>query len=194
MKKKNIGMIVVVVLLVIAVSTYVKQQIAKDRELEINESLLGKAMDLNYKQTGLRKGDTPPDFTLTTMDGKEVTLSDYKGKKVILNFWASWCPPCKAEMPHMQKYYDKKAEEQNFEILAVNLTSEEKSNRLVEKFLQSYGITFPVPLDEKGNIALKYQVITIPSTFILNTDGQIEHSIIGPMNEDLLETYVEGIN
>lgn len=194
MKKKNIGMIVVVVLLVIAVSTYVKQQIAKDRELEINESLLGKAMDLNYKQTGLRKGDTPPDFTLTTMDGKEVTLSDYKGKKVILNFWASWCPPCKAEMPHMQKYYDKKAEEQNFEILAVNLTSEEKSNRLVEKFVQSYGITFPVPLDEKGNIALKYQVITIPSTFILNTDGQIEHSIIGPMNEDLLETYVEGIN
>ncbi|CEA02154.1 Sporulation thiol-disulfide oxidoreductase A precursor [Metalysinibacillus saudimassiliensis] len=194
MKKKNIGMIVVVVLLVIAVSTYVKQQIAKDRELEINESLLGKAMDLNYKQTGLRKGDTPPDFTLTTMDGKEVTLSDYKGKKVILNFWASWCPPCKAEMPHMQKYYDKKAEEQNFEILAVNLTSEEKSNRLIEKFLQSYGITFPVPLDEKGNIALKYQVITIPSTFILNTDGQIEHSIIGPMNEDLLETYVEGIN
>lgn len=187
-------MIVVVVLLVIAVSTYVKQQIAKDRELEINESLLGKAMDLNYKQTGLRKGDTPPDFTLTTMDGKEVTLSDYKGKKVILNFWASWCPPCKAEMPHMQKYYDKKAEEQNFEILAVNLTSEEKSNRLIEKFLQSYGITFPVPLDEKGNIALKYQVITIPSTFILNTDGQIEHSIIGPMNEDLLETYVEGIN
>lgn len=194
MKKKNIGMIVVVVLLVIAVSTYVKQQIAKDRELEINESLLGKAMDLNYKQTGLRKGDTPPDFTLTTMDGKEVTLSDYKGKKVILNFWASWCPPCKAEMPHMQKYYDKKAEEQNFEILAVNLTSEEKGDRLVEKFLQSYGITFPVPMDEKGDIALKYQVITIPSTFILNTDGQIEHSIIGPMNEDLLETYVEGIN
>ncbi|KFL43303.1 thiol-disulfide oxidoreductase [Lysinibacillus sp. BF-4] len=194
MEKKNIGMIVVVVLLVIAVSTYVKQQIAKDRELEINESLLGKAMDLNYKQTGLRKGDTPPDFTLTTLDGEKVTLSDYKGKKVILNFWASWCPPCKAEMPHMQKYYDKKAKEQNFEILAVNLTSEEKGDRLVEKFLQSYGITFPVPMDEKGDIALKYQVITIPSTFILNTDGQIEHSIIGPMNEDLLETYVEGIN
>ncbi|HEY9570970.1 MAG TPA: TlpA disulfide reductase family protein, partial [Metalysinibacillus sp.] len=80
------------------------------------------------------------------------------------------------------------------EILAVNLTSEEKGNRLVEKFLQSYGITFPVPMDEKGDIALKYQVITIPSTFILNTEGQIEHSIIGPMNEDLLETYVEGIN
>ncbi|WP_108306279.1 peroxiredoxin family protein [Metalysinibacillus jejuensis] len=192
--KKNIGMLLIVALLVIAVATYTKQQMAKDRELEINESLLGKAMDLNYKQTGLRKGDTPPDFTLTTVDGEEVTLSDYKGKKVILNFWASWCPPCKAEMPHMQKYYEKKAKEQNFEILAVNLTSEEKGDRLVEKFLQSYGITFPVPMDEDGSLAKTYQVITIPSTFILNTDGQIEHSIIGPMNEDLLETYVEGIN
>lgn len=194
MKKKNIGTILVVILLVIAVGTYVKKQMDQDRELAINESLLGKAIDLNYKQTGLRKGDMPPDFTLTTMDGEEVTLSDYKGKKVILNFWASWCPPCKAEMPHMQKYYDKKAKEQNFEILAVNLTSEEKGNRLVEKFLKSYGITFPVPMDESGDIAKNYQVITIPSTFILNTEGEIEHSIIGPMNEDLMETYVEGIN
>lgn len=191
--KKNIGLIIVMVLIAITVGVYAKDQIAKDRETKIDESLLGASIDLNQKQKGLRKGDTPPDFTLETVDGEKLTLSDFKGKKVILNFWATWCPPCKAEMPHMQKYYDKKGKEQNFEIIAVNLTKQEKSKDLVTKFLKNYGITFHVPFDVDGETEKAYKVITYPSTYILNEEGTIEHSIIGPMNEDMMETYITGI-
>lgn len=191
--KKNIGLIIVMALIAITVGVYAKDQIAKDRETKIDESLLGASIDLNQKQKGLRKGDTPPDFTLETVDGEKLTLSDFKGKKVILNFWATWCPPCKAEMPHMQKYYDKKGKEQNFEIIAVNLTKQEKSKDLVTKFLKNYGITFHVPFDVDGETEKAYKVITYPSTYILNEEGTIEHSIIGPMNEDMMETYITGI-
>ncbi|GGG13475.1 thiol:disulfide interchange protein tlpA [Lysinibacillus alkalisoli] len=191
--KKNIGLIMVIALIAITVGVYAKDQIAKDRETKIDESLLGASIDLNQKQKGLRKGDTPPDFTLETVDGEKLTLSDFKGKKVILNFWATWCPPCKAEMPHMQKYYDKKGKEQNFEIIAVNLTKQEKSKDLVTKFLKNYGITFHVPFDVDGETEKAYKVITYPSTYILNEEGTIEHSIIGPMNEDMMETYITGI-
>lgn len=183
----------VIALIAITVGVYAKDQIAKDRETKIDESLLGASIDLNQKQKGLRKGDTPPDFTLETVDGEKLTLSDFKGKKVILNFWATWCPPCKAEMPHMQKYYDKKGKEQNFEIIAVNLTKQEKSKDLVTKFLKNYGITFHVPFDVDGETEKAYKVITYPSTYILNEEGTIEHSIIGPMNEDMMETYITGI-
>lgn len=191
--KKNIGLIMVIALIAITVGVYAKDQIAKDRETKIDESLLGASIDLNQKQKGLRTGDTPPDFTLETVDGEKLTLSDFKGKKVILNFWATWCPPCKAEMPHMQKYYDKKGKEQNFEIIAVNLTKQEKSKDLVTKFLKNYGITFHVPFDVDGETEKAYKVITYPSTYILNEEGTIEHSIIGPMNEDMMETYITGI-
>lgn len=191
--KKNIGLIMVIALIAITIGVYAKDQIAKDRETKIDESLLGASIDLNQKQKGLRKGDTPPDFTLETVDGEKLTLSDFKGKKVILNFWATWCPPCKAEMPHMQKYYDKKGKEQNFEIIAVNLTKQEKSKDLVTKFLKNYGITFHVPFDVDGETEKAYKVITYPSTYILNEEGTIEHSIIGPMNEDMMETYITGI-
>ena len=74
--------------------------------------------------TGFKPGDTPPDFELATLSGELVRLSDYKGKKVILNFWASWCGPCKAEMPHMEKYYKKNKDAENVEIIAVNLTKQ----------------------------------------------------------------------
>lgn len=105
--EKNIGLLIVVLLVVAMVGTYVKQQI--DEERAIDKSALGK--DMEERNIGLANGDTPPDFTLTSLDGKDITLSDLRGKKVVLNFWATWCPPCKAEMPHMQSFYDEFAEE-----------------------------------------------------------------------------------
>ena len=80
-------------------------------------------------------------------------LSDLKGKKVILNFWASWCGPCKAEMPHMQKYYKKYKDNDNVEIIAVNLTkAERRGMKGVEEFIEAYGLTFPIPLDKEGTV------------------------------------------
>lgn len=193
--KKNIGLLVIVLLVVAMIGTYVKQQI--DKEREIDSASLGKEVD---RVIGLKKGETPPDFTLTTLEGDEVTLSELRGKKVVLNFWATWCPPCKAEMPHMQNYYEEYAKDENVEILAVNLTAverdilEENKIATVETFRDSYELTFPVLLD-KENIADKiYQVITIPTTYFIDTDGYIRHRIEGPVNTDMLEGYVDALD
>ncbi|MFJ7950836.1 redoxin domain-containing protein [Lysinibacillus sp. NPDC096418] len=194
--KKNIGLLVIVILVAVMIGTYVKQQIEKERE--IDTALLGQ--ELENQKIGLEKGDMPPDFTLTTLDGKQVTLSDFRGKKVVLNFWATWCPPCKAEMPHMQNYYEQYAKEHNVEILAVNLTVEERDVsadakiNTVMTFRDSYQLTFPILLDTKNVVGQAYQILTIPTTYFIDSNGYIQQAIQGPMNLDMLESYVKTLD
>ena len=196
--KKNIGLLIVVLLVAVMIGTYVKQQIDKDREIETTS--LGKEMD--ERKIGLSNGDTPPDFTLTSLDGKNVTLSDLRGKKVVLNFWATWCPPCKVEMPHMQNYYEQYAKKDNVEIIAVNLTSEERDVTADAKvdsvmtFRDSFDLTFPILLDQdpKNSIGIAYQIITIPTTYFIDSNGYIQRAIKGPMNAEMLKKYVDALD
>lgn len=191
--KKNIGLLIVVLLVVAMIGTYVKQQIDKDREIET--ASLGKEVD--ERKIGLKNGDTPPDFTLTSLDGEDVTLSELRGKKVVLNFWATWCPPCKAEMPHMQKYYEEHAKEGNVEIIAVNLTSEERDFSAdgkidtVMTFRDSFELTFPILLDQEREVSPQYNIMTIPTTYFIDSKGYIQRVINGPMDADMLESYVD---
>lgn len=142
-------------------------------------------------EVGLGKGDIPPNFTLTTLDGQEVELADLKGKRVILNFWASWCGPCKAEMPHMENYYKTEKDKENLEIIAVNLTTAERNGvEGVQQFVEAYGLSFPIPLDEKGSVQDMYEVMTIPTTYMIGTDHKIVQKIVGPMDEKLLKELV----
>ncbi|HYK73968.1 MAG TPA: TlpA disulfide reductase family protein [Pseudoneobacillus sp.] len=138
------------------------------------------------------EGNPAPDFTLTTLDGKTVKLSDYKGKKVILNFWATWCPPCKAEMPHMQKFYEKN-KENNIEILAVNLTNLDNGKKSIEEFVTEYKLTFDIPLDEEGTIGMQYQAFAVPTSYIIDSKGIITKKIVGPMDENMMETFTKNI-
>ncbi|MFJ7917842.1 MULTISPECIES: redoxin domain-containing protein [unclassified Lysinibacillus] len=196
--KKNIGLLIVVLLVAVMIGTYVKQQIDKDREIETTS--LGKEID--ERKIGLSNGDTPPDFTLTSLDGKNVTLSELRGKKVVLNFWATWCPPCKAEMPHMQNYYEQYAKKDNVEIIAVNLTSEERDVTADAKidsvmtFRDSFDLTFPILLDQdpKNSIGIAYQILTIPTTYFIDSNGYIQRAIKGPMNVEMLKKYVDGLD
>lgn len=193
--KKNIGLLIVVLLIAAMIGTYVKQQI--DKEREIDTALLGK--EVEERTVGLNNGDTPPDFTLMNLEGKEVTLSELRGKKVVLNFWATWCPPCKAEMPHMQNYYEKYAKKDNVEILAVNLTSGERDVTADAKidtvmtFRDAYELTFPILLDPENEAGSEYQVITIPTTFFIDSTGTIQQSIQGPMNLDMLKNTLQSL-
>lgn len=145
-------------------------------------------------EVGLDAGQLAPDFELQTVSGETVRLSDFRGEKVLLNFWATWCPPCKDEMPHFQKYYEKYAKEDNVEIVAVNLTYARETNERVQQFIDSFGITFPVPLMEDEEIGKPYRIVTIPSTFFIDTEGRIQKNIKGPLDADLLRHYVQELD
>ncbi|MCM3571249.1 redoxin domain-containing protein [Neobacillus mesonae] len=143
--------------------------------------------------TQVQEGNSAPDFELTTLEGDKIKLSDYKGKKVILNFWATWCPPCKAEMPHMQNFYEKN-QDNGVAIVAVNLTNLDKGNKEIENFVKSYGLTFDILLDKVGTIGAQYQAFSIPTSYIIDSKGVISKKIIGPMDEEMMKSLINNIN
>lgn len=143
---------------------------------------------------GIQTGNQAPDFVLETLDGDVVRLSDFKGKKVFLNFWASWCGPCEDEMPHMQLYYDDYAEQSNYEVVAVNMTQRERSNQDVVDFVDEYQLTFPIVLDPNGEVEKLYEVLAFPTSYILDEEGIVLHSFKGPIAnpeelDELLNAY-----
>lgn len=141
---------------------------------------------------GIQKGNLAPDFELKTLDGESMKLSDYRGKRIILNMWATWCPPCRAEMPDMQDFYEAN-QDKGIIILGVNLTSSEKQPENIAKFIDEFGLTFPVVLDEKNSVADRYQVVSIPTTYMIDSRGVIQQKIIGPMNKEMMEEFVLGM-
>lgn len=138
---------------------------------------------------GLEKGNLAPDFELTTLDGDKVKLSDFRGKKVLLNFWASWCGPCRAEMPDMQELH--KEGRDDLVILAVNATQTEKGKESPAEFIKELGLTFPTVLDEKGEVSKKYQVIALPTSYFIDSEGKINEKYTGTLS---YEQMVNGIS
>jgi thiol-disulfide isomerase/thioredoxin len=119
--------------------------------------------------------DLAQDFTLQYISGEQVTLSDLKGKFVFLHFWASWCPPCKEELPSIQKLYQA-SDKGKFVILAVNV---KEGRGVIKPFLDERRLTFPVLLDPKAEVSRLYRVRSIPTTFLVNQEGQIIGKISG---------------
>lgn len=189
--KKNIGLVLVLALVVLMVSTYIKQEMEKSEA--IAEGVKGYEVQLG-EEIGIEQGQLAPDFTLTNLDGEEVTLSDLQGKNVLLNFWATWCPPCEAEMPHLQKYYDTYAEKDNVEIIGVNVTYAKEKIERVKQFVEGYQLTFPILLEPTKEVADQYEVFTIPSTFMIDVEGNVQRQIIGPLDLDALQHYVAELN
>ncbi|NNM66705.1 MAG: TlpA family protein disulfide reductase [Spirochaetales bacterium] len=109
-------------------------------------------------------------FKAQTLDGKTVELADYKGKVILLNFWATWCPPCRAEMPTIEKLYQALKNEQNFVFLAVD--AHEKPAQ-VKSFIQKTGYSFPVLLDTTGEADAEYSVQAIPTTYLIDRSGHV---------------------
>lgn len=143
---------------------------------------------------GIQVGSVAPDFILENLNGELVRLSDYRGKKVFLNFWASWCGPCQDEAPEMQKFYEASPIDSNHEILAINMTTKELSGDDVAAFVQKHGLTFPILLDPHGEVEKLYQVLAYPTSYIVNADGIITYSFKGPIRdskelENLLNEY-----
>lgn len=135
-------------------------------------------------------GFVAPDFTLTTLDGQQVTLSALRGKVVLVNIWASWCAPCRAEMPAIEKTY-LEYQDDGLVVLAVDSTVQDALVD-VEAFVAEYGLTFPIPLDKNGEVTRMYRVQSLPTSFFIGRDGVIREVVIGgPMAEALLRSRVE---
>lgn len=136
-------------------------------------------------------GYPAPDFTLPDIQGRTVTLSQLKGKPIFINFWATWCPPCRVEMPEIQSFFEKY--KGKVEVVAVNLTSTEKSPAEVKKFLETNGYIFPVVLDTKGVAENYYLVRAIPTSYLLDDQRIIRFKYTGPLSLQLLEQALEKI-
>ncbi|MBN4049359.1 redoxin domain-containing protein [Clostridium estertheticum] len=125
-------------------------------------------------------------FKLTDLNGKEVSLSDFKGKKVFLNFWASWCPPCKAEMPDIEKLYGQ-TKDSDLVILAVNIGD---AKTTAKSFIDNNKYNFTVLLDSDQSIATKYNIVAIPTSFFINKEGNIVSTIKGGMTLEQMKINI----
>lgn len=129
----------------------------------------------------LDEGQRAPEFELLTLEGEAVKLSDFRGRAVLVNFWATWCPPCRAEMPHMQKFHDVHAD-QDAVVLAVNLAATERDEGEIIDFLEEYQVTLPVVLDKEGDVMRLYQVRAYPTSYLIDADGIIRETFTGAVD------------
>ncbi len=135
-------------------------------------------------------GFAAPDFTLETRDGETISLSDLRGQVVLVNFWATWCPPCRAEMPAIQQVYDR-YRDQGFTVLAVDVA---EGDAQVTAFADERGLSFPILMDRDATVSNRYQVRAMPSTFFVDRSGVIhEVTLGGPMTEAFIESQVTGL-
>jgi cytochrome c biogenesis protein CcmG/thiol:disulfide interchange protein DsbE len=137
-------------------------------------------------------GAVAPDFAAVTLDGSPARLSDYRGKVVLLNVWATWCAPCREEMPSMQRLYEAFADEQDFEVIAVSVDApmgeRDGSGNLggdLAAFAEQYGLTFTILHNPTGQVQRTYQTTGVPESFVIGRDGLIYRKVAGPTQWDL---------
>lgn len=135
-----------------------------------------------------------PDFTLTDQYGNTHTLSDYKGKVVFLNFWATWCPPCREEMPDIQALYEEYSASEDSEVVILGIAApgsvDDRDEEGVRAFLSENGYTYPVVMDLTGEQFQQYYIMAYPTTFMIDKDGNIFGYVQGMMTKDVMRDII----
>jgi cytochrome c biogenesis protein CcmG/thiol:disulfide interchange protein DsbE len=144
------------------------------------------AFSLQQQHASRRVGFPAPDFALRDLSGRVYRLSDFRGQVVFLNIWATWCPPCREEMPSMERLY-RRFSGQDFAMLAVSVDT--AGAEVVHRFAEQVGITFPILLDPEAGVAERYGVTGFPETFVIDRSGQVIHHTIGPERWDSEAVY-----
>ncbi len=150
------------------------------------------APDQSQAQAGSvpKEGFTAPDFTLSLLDGGEITLSELRGKVVLVNFWTSWCLPCRQEMPAIESVY-RSYKDIGLVVIGLNLTAQD-SKQEAAAFAQEVGVTFPIALDLNNSVGNLYRVTALPTSFFIDRKGVIRSVIVGgPMSEAVIQSKVE---
>ena len=128
-------------------------------------------------------GELAPDFALLSPEGERIALSDFRGKTVVLNFWATWCPPCRAEMPELQAAWEERGEGDDLVVFSVDF---DETAGEVNDFFEDFGLTFPVALDGGRSVAEHYGVRGLPATFFIDAGGVLRSKNLGPVFGELL--------
>lgn len=149
---------------------------------------IGSRINRLVSSPAAKVGREAPDFILTSLNGEVIRLSDYRGKPVLINFWATWCGPCILEMPTIQRYYEEL--EGEFEVLAINAAEPEFE---VRQFVEDIGITFHVLLDPESMSQELYQLRGYPTTYIIDGDGIVRFQHIGQIQKSQLVGYLDQI-
>jgi thiol-disulfide isomerase/thioredoxin len=136
-----------------------------------------------------RAGYPAPPLSAVTADGQPISLDHLKGRAVFVNFWASWCGPCRLEMPEVQRLAE--ALPEGSAILTVNMTAQEGSVAEVQAFLRQSGYTFPVAYDPEGRAGNAYEVLSLPTSFFINPNGVITARINGPLSRSAMADYLK---
>jgi peroxiredoxin len=129
------------------------------------------------------------DFSLPSLEGKEFRLQDYAGKPVIINFWATWCTPCREEMPLIENYY--RQHSSNVAVLAIN---DGDSLASVRSFVDEMGLSFPILLDQDSQVSRLYKVLALPTTLFIDQNGILRYQHTGSLTEEQLLNYLEELN
>lgn len=137
------------------------------------------------------KAEYAPDFMLPTLDGSRRSLSDYRGQVVLINVWATWCPSCVRETPRLQRLYEQYRKE-GFVLLGINTTFQDQ-RKDIETFVRDHGLTFPVLLDETGDVGDTYGARLIPTSYLIDRDGRIVYTKVGEIDEAQLKEQIAAL-
>jgi peroxiredoxin len=133
-------------------------------------------------KTSTAIGDFAPAISVEKLDGTRASLEDYKGKAIMLNVWATWCGPCRNELPAIQAAYEQ-YRDKGVEFLGVNMQEDKNT---VSRFVEQYKLTYPILLDQSGSVAKAYRVSGVPTTYFIDKEGIIRAKWVGEMNADVI--------
>tara|TARA_Y100000588_G_C14024944_1_gene825966 strand:- start:384 stop:932 length:549 start_codon:yes stop_codon:yes gene_type:complete len=147
-------------------------------------------LDAGESSLKIKVGEQVPNFRLETPDDSELQLSDFVGRAVVLNFWATWCSPCRAEMPALQQIANGYGPSRELVVVGINMM---ESPEVVKSYTKELGLSFPMALDRKGVLAARYGLIGLPATFFIDADGILQAQALGQLHGELLQDGIDAV-
>lgn len=166
-------LIVIVIIGVISGAVIYNQQITEHEKQQNQNSVNSNSLEV---------GASAPDFSLTNLAGENISLSDFRGKYVLVNFWATWCPPCRAEMPDLNQFHQENKED--FVVIGVNIGD---SRTKVKEFITNNGYDYPILLDQTKEVSTIYHISAIPTSYFIGPTGRIQYIKRGLISKSELD-------